>query len=413
MINSDIIIIGGGAAGLVAACAAGASAERTNKKINISIIEKNSRVGKKLLGTGNGRCNLSNVNVGSKFFHGPLPELIENILNRRPLGETLSFFNDIGLHVAEEEGRLYPKSGTASSVLDALRFEAERLNVKTIASEDVSEIIRDKKIFTVKTAGGGEFFSHAVVVATGGKAAPFTGSDGSGIFLLSHLGHSITAPYPALTPLIVKHPSLASLKGIRISGCRVALFSKKNEIAADSGEIIFNEAGISGIPALNISGAAHGNGNLSALVDLAPELDSEEVKKILARRLARYSERPAELFFTGWFHKRVGQALLREAGCDSVNNKSLERLASVIKRWTFPVTGVKGFSSAQATGGGVSLAEFSCENLESKKIPGLFATGEVLDVYGDCGGYNLHWAWTTGFLAGEGAAAYAAGRGNE
>jgi predicted Rossmann fold flavoprotein len=422
MLKCDLAIIGGGAAGLAAACAAGQAASVCNSGAGIVLLEKNDRVGRKLLTTGNGRCNLTNTDISDKHYHSRCPDKVKEVLLARPLAETLAFFTRLGLRTIVEDGRVYPGSQTASSVLDVLRLETERLSVSTLTGFNAETLVYDAEAggFIVQGATNG-VFSRKLIIATGGMAAPHTGSDGIGYTWLSSFGHIMEPAYPALTPLLAEHPALKVLKGLRIKPCRLTLVTNDGRVlAVDTGELLFTEFGLSGIAAMQVSGAAGGYGGrvygIKVYADLLPELPEEELPTVLRTRREELAYLPAEHFFTGWFHKQIGRALLQMAGLDIHNLNThrhtvgdmltdghLNALASILKSWAFMVTGTRGFAAAQITGGGARLDEFDTGTLSSLKMPGLFAAGELLDVYGDCGGYNLHWAWTTGCLAGRAA----------
>lgn len=412
MTNTDILIIGGGAAGLMAACAAGQSARQVNATTKIILLEKNDRVGRKLLATGNGRCNLSNTDMQAIYYHSRSPHFVKQVLAERSLEETLSFFMHLGLRTVSEEGRIYPYSQTATAVLDVLRLEAEHLGVRVVTGNQVvsASYRPHPPYFIIKTDSDDKFSCQKLIIATGGMAAPATGSDGAGAAWLSDFGHSIEPYYPALTPLTAKHPALKILKGIRIKPARLTLMAGKHFLAAETGELLFTEYGLSGIPAMQVSGSVCHHTSVTGYIDLLPDMTLPETFSYLQSRRAWMGYLPLEHLFTGMLHKQVGQAILNDAGLrqkttsiDSLTDRQLEALSSVMKQWIFSITGVKGYTFAQVSGGGALLSEFNPCDLQSLKIPGLYAAGEILDVHGDCGGYNLHWAWITGFLAGSGA----------
>jgi hypothetical protein len=232
--------------------------------------------------------------------------------------------------------------------------------------------------------------ARKVIVATGGLAAPHTGSTGDGLRLLSQAGHTLRPTYPALTGLVAKHPMLSSLKGIRLKPCRITVGQ-----ADDVGEVLFTEYGLSGIPAMQVSGAISQQLPATAYLDLLPDWTQGQADDFVRERERAFGHFPKEDFFTGLFHKRVGQALLAQKS---------DNLAALVKHFPLTITGVRGYPHAQAMGGGCCLSQLDPVDMQSKLVSGLYAAGEVLDVYGDCGGYNLHWAWATGYLAGKGAA---------
>lgn len=402
------VIIGGGAAGLAAACAAGQSK-------SVLVIEKNERVGRKLLATGNGRCNLTNTDVSAAYYHSHTPKAVQQILSARSYAATLAFFNDLGLSLCEDEGRIYPYSRQASAVLDLLRLRTEACGVDFLTGAGVTRIRQAAKqnSFIIELSDSEMITSHTVVIATGGKAAPATGSDGDGFKFLAALGHTIHTPYPALVPLTARHPFLKALKGVRVRPAALTLTENDFVLARETGELLFTEYGLSGIPAMQVSGALHEREQVMARIDLFPDKPQSELRDILFQRRSQLGKYPAPHMFTGLLHKALGCAILNTINANyqslamtQITDKQMNSLVSFLKDWVMPITGTTGFVNAQTTGGGADLSQFDPLTLMSKKIPGLFAAGEVLDAYGDCGGYNLHWAWTTGFLAGYNAFIY-------
>jgi predicted Rossmann fold flavoprotein len=352
MTGGDIHIIGGGASGLAAAVTA------TRLHCRVFIHEANDRVGKKLLATGNGKCNLTNIDIEKKYYHSNSIETVEQILNGSP-ALVANFFKSIGLHTMVEQGRVYPYSKRAGSVLDTLR----------------SALGGNVELRLGKQADPFEFTGGVLILSTGGL------NDASGNiarFLEAH-GHTVHPPFPALTALKVKHAALPSLKGIRVKPCKLTLNG-----VSDTGEVQFTEYGLSGIPAMQLSGFVKGPTEVH--IDLLPDMSDEEARRFLNERALLNLSEP----YTGLFHKNLGAVLSKER--------------ADLKDFVLPVTGVMGYNHAQVTGGGLALDEIDPATMESKLCKRLFVTGELLDVYGDCGGYNLHWAWTTGILAGRAAA---------
>jgi predicted Rossmann fold flavoprotein len=351
MAGGDIHIIGGGASGLAAAV----TASRLHSRVFIH--EANDRVGKKLLATGNGKCNLTNTDIDIKYYHSNSPETAEQILNSSP-ALVADFFKSVGLHTMVEQGRVYPYSKRAGSVLDTLR----------------SALGRDVELRLGKQADPFDFTGGVLILATGGLNGA---SDNIARFLKS-LGHTVYPPFPALTPLKVKHAALPSLKGIRVKPCKLTLNG-----VSDTGEVQFTEYGLSGIPAMQLSGYVQGPTEVH--VDLLPEMTDDEANSFLNERASLNLSEP----YMGLFHKNLGAVLSKER--------------ANLKDFVMPVTGVMGYGHAQVTGGGLDVDEIDPATMESRLRKRLFVTGELLDVYGDCGGYNLHWAWTTGILAGRAA----------
>jgi len=398
-----VIIIGGGAGGLIAAIAAGSIIGGEN----VRILEKNDRVGRKILATGNGRCNLTNINASVSDYMGEHPEFCSYALRSFSPEKAINFFQRLGLVIKiEADGRAYPKCGMAGAVLDILRNEISRLNIEVIHAEAVN-IRFAHSLFSVYSSKQREVFGQRVIIATGGRAAPVYGSDGGGYDLLIKFGHKLNAVYPALVQLRTGAADIKALNGIRVTA-GISLVKDGDIIARQEGELQFTNYGVSGIPALNLSGMA-GQGS-DIVIDFSPDTDDSGLLRLLRKRSENLSHLDAGQYFTGFFHKTVGRILLKYAGIpftmpvSRFTEKELIKLVTAIKSYTAPLSGVLGFNEAQATGGGIDTDGFDPHTMESYLIKGLYAAGEVLDIYGPCGGYNLQWAWASGYLAGKSAA---------
>ncbi len=410
---TKIAIIGGGSAGLMAACAAGRAC-RENRDVSITIFEAADRVGKKLLKTGNGRCNLTNMGlvgadcefVKRKYFGEP--EFVASALKVFGVPETLEFFEKLGLvTTVEDGGRVYPRCGQAAAVLDVLRNELGRIGVEVVAGVGVKAVRGVRGGFVLE--GDCERQFDKVIVATGG------GADGLGV--LRKLGHTVKQVYPALVPVKTDFRYSKTLMGIRVNA-EASLWCGGEEVAAECGEVLFTEYGLSGIPVLDLSGrvAAMGadartsaapSSGLQVVLDLMPEMTESELAAVLTARRDGLAELDVAEFFTGMFNRRVGNVLFELAGVsrgDELTEAELLRLAKAVKHVRMNCTGTTGFPNAQVTGGGLACGEFDVNTMESTKFAGLYTCGEVFDVYGACGGFNLQWAWTSGWLAGTAAA---------
>lgn len=394
----EIAIIGGGASGLMAALAA------RSEGCSATIYERCKRVGRKILATGNGRCNMTNTGACLKNYYGRNPEFILQAASRFWVKETIEFFAGIGILSKEESGgKVYPYSDTASSVLDVLRREASTLGVKTVCDFDVSSVKLEGKRFLIQSYKGEKVFADKVIIAAGGKAAPDLGSNGSGYEILKSFGHSITELRPSLVQLKTDDETVKKLKGIKINA-RVS----SGDIS-EEGELLFTDYGLSGSPIFSISAKISMGSNIT--VDIMPEYKRDDIINLLYSRAAYLYDVPLEEFFTGMLNKRVGQALLKSAGAAPLSRKAselsdsdIEKIADKIKCWRFKVIGTMSWNNAQVTKGGAATDQFYPETMESKLVKGLYACGEVLDIDGDCGGYNLQWAWTSGRIAGLSAA---------
>ncbi|MDR1927120.1 MAG: aminoacetone oxidase family FAD-binding enzyme, partial [Oscillospiraceae bacterium] len=375
--SAALAVIGAGASGMAAAIAAARTAPGGGQRI--LLLERLPRAGKKLLATGNGRCNLSNRSAPAHPYHNrafALPAL--------RAFEAERFFRSLGLLLAEDgEGRLYPRSNTAASVLDALRLGVARHSV---------ELCCDQPVATVQRRGSGFLINGAlqaarVILATGGCAAPAQGSDGSGFALLEALGHRIFPPRPALVQLKASAPLLPPLRGLRVK-CAAALEDPQGRaLCRAKGEILFAQDGISGIAAMELSRAARPGCTLA--LDLIPELALPALEHFFIRLCQDCPELSPAQALAGLLPRRVGEAVLRQSGIGkaaiaALSTGEISRLCAAVKRFTFPLDGTRGFAQAQVTAGGAEVSQFDPRTLESRLAPGLYACGELLDVDGGC-----------------------------
>lgn len=397
-----VIVIGGGAAGMTAAI----TAARTGAEV--MILEHTKRPGKKILSTGNGKCNLTNLDMKKEAFRGEDPDFAWKVVGEVPVSAALRFFEDLGLVLTDRNGYVYPASGQASSVLDALRFELDHLKVPILCEQEVLGITRDLRVRT----GAGERKADAVILAAGSKAAPGTGSDGSGYKLAKSLGHRIIKPLPALVQLRCREPWYKQFSGVRTEA-KVTLYCGGKKTAADRGELQFTDYGISGIPVFQVSrfaARALDEGEaVTARLDLFPAMAHEELYHFLTERTKRLSYRSSEEFLNGVMNKKLQPALLKEAKIPAgvrsseLTDRELRRLTDRIKSLETAVTAANPFEQAQVCSGGIAVTEVSAATMESKLVNNLYFAGEILDVDGICGGYNLQWAWSSGILAGRNA----------
>lgn len=393
--GNKIAIIGGGASGLVSAVFAA-----QNGKNTVTVYESGERVGRKILATGNGRCNMTNINADIMNYHGKNPKFILGAKNKFWVEETLEFFDSLGVvSKTEDEGKVYPYSDQASAVLDVLRFKLDELGVNVVTSFEVQTVKENNGKFTIKAYDGRKDNADKVIIATGGKAAPNLGSKGGGYDILQDFGHSVTKLLPSLVQIKTETDVVRKLKGIKLNG-NVTL-GKYSEY----GEVLFTEYGLSGPAIFSLSSRLDGHKTIS--LDIMSEYSREQLYDMIAVRAYRNPKITLENFFVGMFNKRVGQALLKFAGIEplsryavTLTEREISRICDIIKKWDFAVTGTMSWNNAQVTKGGISTDEFNPNTMESKLVKGLYATGEVLDIDGDCGGYNLQWAWSSGYLAG-------------
>ena len=391
-------IIGGGASGMAAALAAS-----ENPNVNILLFERQARLGRKLMATGNGRCNLTNLQAGSQNYHGDAPDFAKFALSGFDARQTLAWFEKLGLlTVAEPSGRVYPYSDQANSVLDVLRFSLERPNIQVLTGCEVSKVKKTEQGFSVY-AGEDCYLCDKLVVACGGLAGTKLGGSMSGYKLLGKLGHRSTRLRPALVQLKTDWSGVAGLKGVR-TNCHAQILCDGILVSESTGELQFTDYGLSGPVIFEVSrDVCQSKGQWICRLDFLPQLTLAELfDKLQARQ--KTSQNADELF-TGILHNRLGRVLTKAAGIGNVpichmSMAELEAACQAAKAFDVNLTEPMGMDCAQVTAGGVLTSEFYEQTMESRLVPGLYACGEVLDIDGDCGGYNLQWAWSSGRLAG-------------
>ena len=397
-----VIILGAGASGMVAALTA---AESNNRRV--LLLERQQRVGRKLLATGNGRCNLTNTGASPARYHGAEADFVRPALAAFPPEAALEFFRELGLvTVTEPGGRVYPLSDSANSVVDVLRFALEASSVELRAACPARAVRREKSGGFSVVTDAETLRADRLIVACGGAAGAKLGGVSDGYELLAMLGHKRTALYPSLAPILTEPEYPRALKGVR-ADCRLRLIGGGETLAETAGELQFTETGVSGPAAFELSrAAAVGGKGLTLTADFFREHPADAVPALLRARRLRFPALSASEALTGMLHNRLGRMLVKYAGLDanaplsSLSDGDLDRLARACRDFRLAVRGVAGFDAAQVTAGGVLTSGFNPETLESWFVPGLFACGEVLDVDGDCGGFNLQWAWASGRLAG-------------
>ena len=374
----------------------------------VTLYERQARVGRKLMATGNGRCNLTNTGAGPSNYHGEAPDFVRPALEAFPSEAALDFFRGLGLLAREEwGGRVYPLSNSANSVVDVLRQALDAAGVELIAGDRVRELRRAGSGYSVTTESGDKRSFDAVVVACGGLAGEKLGGGRDGYELLKALGHTRTALRPALVQITTEPMYPRSLKGIK-ADCALRVLSRGRLLASSCGELLFTETGVSGPAAFDVSRAVSeaGDAKMELEIDFLRDYTSEEVLAHLQNRVKTAPELPASELLTGSVHNRLSRMLIKYADVEAaaplsaLSERELRTVAAACKRFKLPVRGTEGFANAQVTAGGIRTSEFDPRTLESRLCPRLFACGEVLDIDGDCGGYNLQWAWSSGVLAG-------------
>lgn len=402
----EVIVVGGGASGLVAAISAAKGGH------TVTILEHKDRVGKKILATGNGRCNLTNLRLKDKDYSAydkNKLSFVTQLFDRFDVDDTMDFFRELGLEFKNRDGLVYPNSDQASSVLDVLRYALDDLGVKIICDCHVREIKKHRNGFEVYTDTD-LFKAQRVILAAGLMAQSKLGADGSGCKIASMLGHRINEVTPGLVQIRCKEDYFKSVSGVRIPA-ELTLMDQRRQIYSEKGELQLTQYGVSGIVAMNLSNRFPGTSkDKYIIIDTLPNFQESELTDILDRRIEKFgnSKRPSSSLFTGLLPKKLGDLFLRTEGINPDRSFSEEytiivqkasKLAESAKRWKVSVLGTNSFEDAQICLGGISLSEVK-ETMESTIIPGLYLCGEILDVHGDCGGYNLQLAWSSGYVAG-------------
>ena len=395
-------IIGGGASGMAAALAAA-----ENEHNQILLFERQARLGRKLSATGNGRCNLTNLHANEGGYHGNSPEFARFALDTYDVQNTLEWFRDMGLFtVAEDSGRVYPYSDQANSVVDVLRFALEKTNIQLLTGFEVMKVRKADNGFLVEGAEE-SLKCEKLIIACGGLAGTKLGGSMSGYQILRGFGHKTTRLRPALVQLKTNWGGIAALKGVR-ANCVAQILHDGEVFSQSRGEIQFTEYGLSGPVIFEISrDACQGRGEWLCRLDLLPDVAQEELQAELLRR--RNTSLTVDDLLTGILHNRLGRVLTKTAGlrgseeAASLHNHEIAEVCRLVKAFEVPLTEPLGMDSAQVTAGGILTEGFDPQTMESRLVSGLYACGEVLDIDGDCGGYNLQWAWSSGRCAGENA----------
>ena len=396
-----VLIIGAGASGMTAALTAARAGH------GVTLFERQARVGRKLSATGNGRCNLTNTGADASHYHGEDPDFVRPALEIFTVEDALAMFRGIGLITREEYGgRVYPLSNSAASVTDTLRFALDAEGVRLVAGDRVRSLERRGGVFAVTTESGARHEGEAAIVACGGLAGEKLGGGKDGYELLKSLGHTRTYLYPALAQICTAPEFPRALKGVK-ADCAMRLLRGRETLAESAGEALFAETGVSGPAAFDLARTVSTAGDgLTLSLDLLRGLSFGEALAHLRARAERAPQLTAGELFIGAVPNRLARMLAKYAGlrqdapAASLDAKALKALAGAAKNFAIPVRGTEGFANAQVTAGGIKTSEFDPATMRSRIVPRLYACGEVLDVDGDCGGYNLQWAWSSGHLAG-------------
>lgn len=440
--SQKIVVIGGGASGFLAAITAAKAGA------SVTILEQNSKLGKKILSTGNGKCNLTNLNQQKEYYRCSEPEFPYVALNQFTLEDTISFFHEIGIYTKNKNGYLYPHSEQASSVVEVLEMEARRLKVKLKTNERVTHIeclkydLNANQLNVSSEAGNmpdnlingnsvqndnqrkteveleeiesasERFLVHteswhypcdSVIISCGSSASVIEGSNGSGYELAKKLGHTIVKPLPALTGLKGIGTHFSKWAGVRVEA-KISLMINGKPGISEKGELQLTDYGISGIPVFQISRyasrAIDEGKTVTAIIDFLPDMTIEECQRFFQSRRNNRPNKSLKEQFVGVFPGKLIEVLVGNA---KEKNIPMEEIVSKIKNLEIKIKGTLDLDHAQVCTGGVSCKEINPETMESKLVPGVYFCGEVLDVDGTCGGYNLQWAWSSGYVAGKSA----------
>ncbi len=404
----EVVIVGGGASGLFAAIAL---KKMVGNNANITIVERLERVGKKVLATGSGKANFSNSQLKSTNYNHP--HFVSKLFKDFGYKETIKFFNELGLLTIEgSEGRVYPKSESSSSLLDVMRNKIRSLGIEEKCNFDVKRIVKLKNQYSVENTRGIKLIADYVIMAAGGTSTRVLGSNGTGYTILKNLKVKITDVEPGLVGIITDEQSVKGLEGIRAKA-KVRLYTKKlkEHVWENDGEIQFKVGGMSGIVIMEMASKISRmniTGELRAshfTVDFCPEVTKDELMKILVNRKQELNDYSNANFLIGMFHKKLAASILKKSKVDVVgyvkdmNTKDIDRIVKVIKECPFVIKGLDSFDKSQVTVGGVDIKEIVQETMEIRKLPNMYVCGEIIDIDGDCGGFNLQWAWTSAYTA--------------
>jgi predicted Rossmann fold flavoprotein len=400
---SQVIIVGGGASGLTAAIFA------AREKHKVIVLEQKDKIGKKILATGNGKCNYTNLEQNAACYRGNDNTFAMKVLSQFDTTQTIDFFKELGIYPKNKKGYIYPNSEQASSVVEVLKIELEHLKVPVYCDTRVEKINYQNNKFTVLT-NKEKFNADKVIIAAGGCASKSLGSDGSGYKFAKDLGHKIIKPLPALVQLKSNEKYFKTLAGVRCE-VKLKLYIEGKVETEEKGELLIAAYGVSGIPILQISRfaakALDEKKKVNLCIDFLPTLSEKETTELLTERINRNSNKTMEELFLGLLNNKLSYICLKEAGidlslpCCKIDKNRIPKLTKQIKEWMVPITDTNPFDQAQVTAGGVDTREINPDTLESNITKGLYFTGEILDVDGTCGGYNLQWAWSTGAVAGK------------
>lgn len=394
----EMIVVGAGAAGLIAAI----TSARAGQKI--TLLEQNNKIGKKILVSGNGKCNIDNKYISSNRFHSQNPTFIAEVLEGYDFDVVEKFFTSIGLELVEgKEGKMFPMSLQASSVVELLEYEAKRVGVQIICDCTVISISKEGDTFTLETSQGSKTCKK-LLLASGSPAAPQLGGSNSGYAFATKMGHTLIPRHPSLVQLCSEETWVKACAGVKVAGL-AQLYTNGEYITEKKGDLLFTNYGISGLAILDLSREVStrlANFDYCELnLDLMPELSKEKFTNLLLTRIQKESQKPIGLWLQGVINKKLINIILEQSKCkvtteNELIRKEIGKLVYTIKNLKLSINDTKGFKGAEVATGGINTTEVNPKTMESKLIPNLFFAGEILDVDGDRGGFNFHFAWVSG-----------------
>ncbi len=399
---ADIIIVGAGAAGLMASIVAGRAGH------SVILLEQNTKIGKKILVSGNGKCNITNRYIQTNRFHGHNPDFIEKVLQGYGFETVEPFFTSIGLELTEgKDGKMFPLSLQASSVVELLEYEAKRVGVQILCDAAVTALAKNTDTFTVETRQG-TYSSHKLILASGSPAAPQLGGSNSGYAFATKMGHTLIPRHPSLVQLCSEESWVKNCAGVKVAGV-ATLYANGEQITEKKGDLLFTTYGISGLAILDLSRevstrlASFDYCELS--LDLMPAFSKERLSNLLLDRIKSNSEKPIILWLQGVLHKKLIPVIVEQSKCKAkaesdLDRKEINKLVHTIKHLKLTISETKGFEGAEVSTGGINTEEVNPLTMESNLVPNLYFAGEILDVDGDRGGFNFHFAWVSGMRAG-------------
>jgi predicted Rossmann fold flavoprotein len=400
-----LAIIGAGASGLVAAT------EAAKRGFRVTVYEKNAKVGRKILATGNGRCNISNQNISISNYHGATPAFANPTIARFGTKKCIEYFSELGLEMIEgENGRLYPMNQQSSSVVDMLFYECKRRGVEFLLQSEVDRLENNDGKFSLSINNKNHLYDYCLI-ATGGLAMPALGSNDSGYRFALSFGHKLISPRPSLVQLVCEEAAIRELSGVKVDG-NIEVWAGQQKTKNARGDILFTNYGISGSAVLEISSAVSSalfhDQKVFVTIDLMPDFSKEQLEGLLQKRLKHANEKSLTLWLEGIVNKKLASFIIHSAQLSKqttlvsmLGAKEIKKLCHTLKNIKLHITDTKGFQNAEVTAGGVDVEDINPHTFESKLVKNLYFSGEVLDIDGDCGGYNLHFAWASGFIVGQ------------